>query len=208
MKTIYVLIGVILPFLLTSLGSSFVFILKNNLNNKIKKLLIGLSIGVMLSSSIFSLLIPSIEVSKIKWFTPSIGIILGFIFLILINKLTIKNINMTMFSVTLHNIPEGMVVGSIFAAYIYGINEVTLIDAFMVSLGIAIQNIPEGSIISIPYRIQGYSKMKSFVEKGLNLKSGKGFLRQQPSGRTFLADPHLIQYPYCIDIASDSCENC
>lgn len=163
MKIVYVILGVILPFLLTSLGSSFVFILKNELNNKIKKLLIGLSIGVMLSSSIFSLLIPSIEMSNIKWIAPSLGIIFGFIFLILINKFTIKNINMTMFSVTLHNIPEGMVVGAIFAAYICGINEVSLMDAFMISLGIAIQNIPEGSIISIPYRIKGYSKFKSFL---------------------------------------------
>ena len=83
MKLVYVILGILLPFILTSFGSSFVFFLKNELNNNIKKLLIGLSIGVMLASSIFSLLIPSIEISKIKWLIPSIGIIFGFLFLII-----------------------------------------------------------------------------------------------------------------------------
>ncbi len=163
MKNIYVVIGIFLPFLLTSFGSSLVFFLKRDINNNIKKLLIGLSIGVMLSSGIFSLLIPSIELSKIKYLTPSIGIILGFLFLITINKITNKNINMTMFSVTLHNIPEGMVVGASFASALFLENIITLPSAFIISLGIAIQNIPEGSIISISYKLNNYSKIKSFL---------------------------------------------
>ena len=163
MKIIYVIIGIFLPFICTSLGSSFVFFLKNELNNKIKKLLLGLSIGVMLSSSIFSLLIPSIEMSSIKWLTPSIGIVFGFIFLILINIITSKSVNMRMFSVTLHNIPEGMVVGASFAGILFGYSSLSLIDALILSLGISIQNIPEGTIISVPYKIKGYSKIKSFL---------------------------------------------
>ena len=152
MKLVYVILGILLPFILTSFGSSFVFFLKNELNNNIKKLLIGLSIGVMLSSSIFSLLIPSIEISKIK-----------FLFLMLINRITSKNINMTMFSVTLHNIPEGMVVGAAMAGILLGIKTMSIVDALLISIGISIQNIPEGTIISIPYRLKGYSKSRSFM---------------------------------------------
>ena len=163
MKLVYVILGILLPFILTSFGSSFVFFLKNELNNNIKKLLIGLSIGVMLASSIFSLLIPSIEISKIKWLIPSIGIIFGFLFLMLINRITSKSINMTMFSVTLHNIPEGMVVGAAMAGILLGIKTMSIVDALLISIGISIQNIPEGTIISIPYRLKGYSKYKSFM---------------------------------------------
>jgi ZIP family zinc transporter len=167
MSIIYCLIGILLPFFATSLGSSFVFFLKNDLNSKIKKLLIGISIGVMLSSSIFSLLIPSIEMSKNKWLTPTIGIILGFVFLILINLITRKkensSLNMMMMSVTIHNIPEGMVVGASFACVLSGISEMALMSAIMLSIGIAIQNIPEGTIISVPYKIKGNSKFKSFI---------------------------------------------
>ncbi len=167
MKIVYVIIGILLPFFATSLGSSFVLFLKKDLDSKIKKFLIGISIGVMLASSIFSLLIPSIEMSKIAWLTPSIGFILGFVFLIVIDIATKKkeknNINMFMFSVTLHNIPEGMVVGASFAALLSGMSEITLMGAIMLSIGIAIQNIPEGTIISIPYRINGNTKFKSFL---------------------------------------------
>ena len=202
MKVFYVLIGVLLPFFATTFGSSFVFFLKNDLNNKIKKLLIGISIGVMLSSSIFSLLIPSIEMSKIKWLTPSIGFILGFVFLIIINLITSKkenkSINMMMMSVTIHNIPEGMVVGASFAAFLMGISEITLMSALMLSLGIAIQNIPEGSIISIPYKINGNSKYKSFMMGTLS-----GAVEPVFAFITILLFNHsVILLPYLLSFAS------
>ena len=162
---LYVIIGILLPFFMTSFGSLFIFFIKNELNNKIKKLMIGLSIGVMLSSSIFSLLIPSIELSKNNCLIPSIGIILGFIFLIIINNTTKNNHikNMTMMSLTLHNIPEGMVVGAAFAGLFLNTIEISFVEAMMISLGIAIQNIPEGLVVSISYKINGSNKIKSFI---------------------------------------------
>lgn len=165
-KILYSILGIMIPFIGTSLGSSLVFFLNSKINNKIHKLMIGFAIGVMLSSSIFSLILPSIDmVNHYKWLPVSIGLICGFLFLIIINQITIKkennNLNMLMFSVTLHNIPEGMAVGVCFAAYLLSKN-IILIEAMLLSIGIAVQNIPEGAIISLPLKLEGKSKMKSF----------------------------------------------
>ncbi len=170
-KYLISLIGIIIPFIGTTLGSSFVFFLRNKLNIKVEKVLIGFAIGVMLSASFFSLLIPSIEMASemniIKWIPASIGFILGIVFLIVINSITSKvsnkKIDMLMFSVTIHNIPEGMAVGVIFASFLSNTTNVALIEAFILSISIALQNIPEGSIISLPYKMKGNSKTKSFI---------------------------------------------
>ncbi len=168
MKIIYSIIGILLPFIGTSLGSGFVFFLKNKLNENVNKLLIGFAIGIMLAASIFSLIIPSIEMynGKIKWFACVIGLIFGFLFLIIINMITNnfkskKKIDMLMFSVTIHNIPEGMAVGVCLAGFLS--NSVPLLSAFILSIGIAIQNIPEGSIISMPLKGKGIKKSKAFL---------------------------------------------
>ena len=164
-KYIYVLFGIIIPLIGTSIGSSFVFFIKKNINNKIEKFLIGFASGVMISASFFSLLIPALELSsnnKIVWLPASIGFSLGFAFLIFINKYT-KNSDMLSFSVTLHNVPEGMAVGVAFASFLSG-SSISLIEAFVLSIGIAIQNIPEGSIISLPHRMKGYNKRVSFFK--------------------------------------------
>lgn len=172
---VYSFLGIMIPFIGTSLGSSFVFFIKNTLNKKIQKAMIGFAIGVMLSASIFSLILPSVEMAEdsgvIPWIPASIGLILGFLFLILINKLAEKikhkkgrkKLNMLMFSVTLHNIPEGMAVGVCFAGFLAGTSGITLITAMLLSIGIAIQNIPEGAIISMPLRVKGMKKQKSFI---------------------------------------------
>lgn len=155
-----ILIGILLPLIGTSLGSFIVFFVKNNINNNIEKIIIGFSIGIMLASSIFSLLMPSIELSgKYKILFPSIGLFIGFLFLYLINK--ISNNNMLAFSVTIHNIPEGAAVGVCLAGVIS--KTIGIESALLLSLAIALQNIPEGSIISIPYKIKGYSKSRSFL---------------------------------------------
>ena len=155
-----ILIGILLPLIGTSLGSFIVFFVKNNINNNIEKIIIGFSIGIMLASSIFSLLMPSIELSgKYKILFPSIGLFIGFLFLYLINKTS--NNNMLAFSVTIHNIPEGAAVGVCFAGVIS--KTIGIESALLLSLAIALQNIPEGSIISIPYKIKGYSKSRSFL---------------------------------------------
>ena len=158
-----IILGILIPLFGTTMGSSFVFFLKNNLNNKIHNLMIGFAIGVMLSSSLFSLIIPSISLSNNSIIPASIGIILGIILMIIIGNIASKldSYNMLFFSVTLHNIPEGMAVGVSLAGSMLG--SVSFTSALMLSIGIAIQNIPEGSIISIPYKVKGNTKFKSFV---------------------------------------------
>ena len=164
---LYSLLGILIPFVGTSLGSGFVFSVKNKINNKINKLMIGFAIGIMLSASIFSLLIPSIEMSNIKYLLPSLGFIFGFVFLIVINliveKINTKKIDMLIFSVTIHNIPEGMAVGVCFAGYLSNSSLISLSAAMILSVGIAIQNIPEGSIVSMPLKLKGKKKCISFI---------------------------------------------
>ena len=133
-------ISLLLPLIGTSIGASFVFFLKSIINNKINDLLIGFAIGIMLASSIFSLLIPSIELSNILM--PTLGFILGFIFLFLINKITNSiNIDKLLLGVTIHNIPEGMAIGVALSSFL--LNKLTIMEVFVLSLGIAVQNIPE-----------------------------------------------------------------
>ena len=167
----YSIVGILIPFIGTTFGSAFVFFMKKNINDKYKKLIIGFASGVMIAASIWSLIIPSIEMEGGSWLKASIGFILGILFLILINKIASyfsnknnsKKFNMLMFSVTLHNIPEGMAVGVCFAAFLSGNTSVALIKAFVLSIGIAIQNIPEGAIISMPLSMNGEKKLKSFI---------------------------------------------
>ena len=172
---LYSIVGILIPFLGTSFGSFFVFFLKENLNEKIQKMIVGFAGGVMIAASIWSLVIPSIEMAEqqcvIAWLPASIGLILGVAFLIIINNLAKKieskkngkKLNMLMFSVTLHNIPEGMAVGVAFAGYLAGNTGISLIAAMVLALGIAIQNIPEGAIISIPLKLEGTKKTKAFI---------------------------------------------
>lgn len=168
-------IGILIPFIGTSLGSSFVFFLKKNLNVKFHKLMIGFAIGVMLAASVWSLILPAVEMAEnsgdIGWLPATIGLVFGIIFLIIIdkvanrveNKKNGKNLNMLMFSVTLHNIPEGMAVGVCFAGFLTRSHGIELMVAMMLAIGIAIQNIPEGAIISMPLKIEGKSSAKSFL---------------------------------------------
>ena len=174
-NVLYSIIGILIPFIGTSLGSSFVFFLKKKMNENIQKLIVGFAAGVMIAASIWSLIIPSVEMAWgygiMKWIPATMGLILGIMFLIVINRIAEdienkknkKKINMLMFSVTLHNIPEGMAVGVAFAGFLSGNTVVALAGAFVLSIGIAIQNIPEGAIISMPLKLGGSSKNKSFL---------------------------------------------
>lgn len=177
-----IIFGILIPFFGTILGSSIVFFMKNTLNERIEKLLLGLASGVMIAASIWSLLMPSIEMARtqnvIEWMPATIGFILGIVFLILtdrlISKLEIKlNLNqknerfknnlMLFLAVTLHNIPEGMAVGVAFAGVISGNVGMTMIGAMSLAIGIGIQNIPEGAIISMPLKSTGIFKYKAFL---------------------------------------------
>ena len=149
-------LGIMLPFIGTTFGSSMVYLLKDKLNINMEKLLIGIASGVMVSASLFSLILPSLEMSN--WIPTTIGFLLGIIFLDLINK---KSGNFKLaFAVTLHNIPEGMAVGVIFAGVLSG--SIGMASAVTLSIGITLQNIPEGAIISMPLK-SNMSKNKSFI---------------------------------------------
>ena len=165
-----ILLGILIPFIGTTLGACLVFFINNNINNKYEKFMIGFASGVMIAASVWSLLIPAIDMcNKIKWLPASIGFMLGIIFLLVIDKLVSyfkkreNKKSMLFIAVTLHNIPEGMAVGVIFAGYLSGNSMVTLAGALSLAIGIAIQNFPEGSIISLPLHVNGLSKIKSFL---------------------------------------------
>ena len=176
-------IGLAIPFLGTTLGAAMVFLMKNKINNKIEKLLLGFASGVMIAASIWSLLIPAIEMSesqgKIAWVPATIGFLLGITFLLVLDSLIphlhlksdkpegikskLKKTTMMVFAVTLHNIPEGMAVGVTFAGALTQNAGITMAGAFALAIGIAIQNFPEGAIISMPLKSEGMSKSKAFL---------------------------------------------
>ena len=177
-----VIIGILLPFIGTTLGSACVFLMRKNINKNVEKLLLGFASGVMIAASIWSLLIPSIDMAKesnmIPYIPASVGFIVGMLFLLLLDKLvphihlestepegiktSLKKTTMLVLAVTLHNIPEGMAVGVVFAGMLAQNTGITLAGAFALALGIAIQNFPEGAIISMPLKSEGMSKIKSF----------------------------------------------
>ena len=172
---LYSIVGIMIPFIGTSLGSGFVFFLKNTINEKIQKTMVGFASGVMIAASIWSLILPAVEMSEeqglIAWLPATIGFLAGVVFLLLTNyeadkiekNKNGKKLNMLLFSVTLHNIPEGMAVGVCLAGFLSGNAGIDLLEAMLLSIGIAIQNIPEGAIISTPLKIQGETKKKSFM---------------------------------------------
>ena len=174
MKILYSILGILIPFIGTTLGSSFVLFMKKNMNNNIQKTIIGIASGVMIAASIFSLIIPSVEMATISgvisWLPATIGLIVGMLFLIVIYKYTDKlerknkkkKIDMVMFSVTLHNIPEGMAVGVAFVGALANAG-ITIFEALILAIGIAIQNIPEGAIITIPMQLKNATKKKAFI---------------------------------------------
>ena len=172
-----VAIGILIPLIGTTLGSTLVFFMKNKIKNEVERFLLGFASGVMIAASVWSLLIPSIEIEQLKhniaWIQPSIGFASGVLFLLLIdiiipyfkfNKETkLKRTTMLILAVTIHNIPEGMAVGAIFAGFKSKNAGITYAGALALSIGIAVQNFPEGAIISMPLKSEGYKKTKSFL---------------------------------------------
>lgn len=165
-----ILAGLLLPLAGTSAGAACVFFLRGELNPKVQKALLGFASGVMVAASVWSLLIPAMDMSegmgRLAFLPAVIGLGLGFVFLLAMDKLVphlhqgcaeaegpqvkLKKTTMLLLAVTLHNIPEGMAVGVIFAGMLANQTGITLAGAFALSLGIAIQNFPEGAIISLP----------------------------------------------------------
>ena len=181
--TIQVLKGILIPFLGTSLGSACVFIMKKSMNSLVQRALTGFAAGVMVAASIWSLLIPALDQSKDmgKWsFIPAVvGFWIGILFLLLLDHIiphlhmnstkaegpnsSLQRTTMLVLAVTLHNIPEGMAVGVVYAGWLAGNAHITMMGALSLAIGIAIQNFPEGAIISMPLRAEGVSKHKSFL---------------------------------------------
>ena len=188
MMWIKVFEGIIIPFLGTALGSACVFFMKKELGRTVQRALTGFAGGVMVAASIWSLLIPAMNLSADKGrlaFLPAfIGLWLGILFLLLLDKIIphlhmnadkaegprskAKKTTMMVLAVTLHNIPEGMAVGVVLAGLISGSTEITVGAAMALSIGIAIQNFPEGAIISMPLHAEGKSKAKAFLDGTLS----------------------------------------
>ncbi len=170
------IIGILLPLAGTMLGSAFVFFMKKEIHDRLKKTLLGFASGVMVAAGVWSLLIPSIDMAGESIIPAAVGFLSGVAFLLLIDELTphlhvgtqkieglrsrLSRTAMLALAVTIHNLPEGMAVGVVFAGESHGL---TLSAAFAVSIGIALQNIPEGAIISMPMYAEGNSRMKSFL---------------------------------------------
>ena len=175
--------GLLIPLLGTMLGAAFVFLMKDEMSPRLQKSLLGFASGVMVAASVWSLLIPAMEMEEAKgaWSVvlSAIGFLLGIGFLLLLDELTphlhvgsntpegphsrLSRTAMLALAVTIHNLPEGMAVGVVFAGAEQGAAGLSVASAVAVSLGIAIQNIPEGAIISMPMRAAGNSKWRSFM---------------------------------------------
>ncbi len=178
-----VLKGILIPFIGTSLGAACVFFMKKSMNATLQRALTGFAAGVMVAASIWSLIIPAIEQSESmgKWsFVPAVvGFWIGILFLLTLDhaiphlhmvsdttegpKSHLKKTTMLVLAVVLHNIPEGMAVGAVYAGLISGNSQITTMGAMSLAIGIAIQNFPEGAIISMPLRSAGVKKSKSFL---------------------------------------------
>lgn len=182
-KTLETLYGILIPFLGTSLGAACVFFMKRSLSDLVQRSLTGFASGVMVAASIWSLLIPALEQSAHmgtwKFIPAAVGFWIGILFLLMLDRIiphlhrnsekaegphsNLQRTTMMILAVTLHNIPEGMAVGVVYAGYRLGSSGITAAGALALSLGIAIQNFPEGAIISMPLRAEGMKKTKAFA---------------------------------------------
>ena len=182
------MLGLLIPFAGTTLGSAMVFFMKKGMNKKLEKMLLGFASGVMIAASVWSLLIPAIDMETehggIAWLPATVGFLGGMAFLLVLDSLiphlhiestqpegieaNLKKTTMLVLAVTLHNIPEGMSVGVTFAGALFGDMSITMAGAFALAVGIAIQNFPEGAIISMPLRGEGMPRLRSFVYGSLS----------------------------------------
>ena len=216
--SIEVVQGILIPFAGTSLGAACVFFMQRTLRPIIQRALTGIAAGVMIAASIWSLLIPAMEQSvsmgKLSFLPAVAGFWIGVLFLLVLDRIiphlhmgsseaegpsvSLKRTTMLVFAVVLHNIPEGMAVGVVYAGWLAESSGLTLMGAMALSIGIAIQNFPEGAIISMPLRAEGMGKGKAFV---CGVLSGA----VEPIGAwiTILAAEHIVPWlPYLLSFAA------
>lgn len=210
--------GILIPFLGTSLGGACVFFMKKSLGDMVQRALTGFAAGVMVAASMWSLLIPAIEQSADmgKWaFVPAaVGFWIGVLFLLLLDHVIphlhrnsenaegpqsrLQRTTMMVLAVTLHNIPEGMAVGVVYAGYLTGNGKITAMGALALSIGIAIQNFPEGAIISMPLRAEGMKKSKAFAAGVMS-----GIVEPVGAVLTILAAAFIVPaLPYLLSFAA------
>lgn len=210
--------GILLPFLGTILGAGCVFFLKGSLGVQVQRALTGFAAGVMVSASVWSLLIPAMEqgadMGKGAVIPAAVGFWLGILFLLILDRLIphlhrnteqpegVKSgfgrTTMMLLAVTLHNIPEGMAVGVVYAGFLTGNGEITAAGALALSLGIAIQNFPEGAIISMPLRAEGMKKGQAFLSGVLS-----GIVEPLGAVLTILAAQFVVPaLPYLLSFAA------
>ncbi len=178
-----IVLGLLLPFIGTTLGAGTIFLMKDQIKPGIQKAMLGFASGVMVAASVWSLLIPAMNMSedmgKFAFFPAAAGFLLGIVFLLALDKLIphlhlgcneaegpkckIKRSTMLVLAVTLHNIPEGLSLGAVFAGMLTQSGGLTLAGALALSVGIAIQNFPEGAIISMPLKSEGSGKGRAFT---------------------------------------------
>ena len=211
-------LGILIPFLGTTLGACCVFFMRRSLGERVQRMLTGFAAGVMVAASVWSLLIPAIEQSeglgKFAFVPAAVGFWVGILFLLLLDhviphlhqnsnkaegpKGELRRTTMMVLAVTLHNIPEGMAVGVVYAGYLAGSAQISAAGAMALSLGIAIQNFPEGAIISMPLRAEGMGKGRAFLSGMLS-----GIVEPIGAVLTILAARLIIPaLPYLLSFAA------
>ena len=210
-----ILIGLMIPFLGTSLGAACVYFMKGKLKENVQRSLQGFAAGVMTAASVWSLLIPAMEESghlgRLAFLPSAVGFAIGIAFMLLLDELVphmhldeseegmksalSKTVKMLL-AVTIHNIPEGMAVGVLYAGVLTGNSGITVAGALALSIGIAIQNFPEGAIISMPLRAAGETKNKSFLFGVLSgaVEPAAGFLTILALNVVVPAMPYLLSF--------------
>ncbi|MBP5197524.1 MAG: ZIP family metal transporter [Lachnospiraceae bacterium] len=211
-----VLTGIMIPFAGTALGSACVLFMKKGLGDKVQRALTGFASGVMVAASIWSLIIPAMEQTKdygrLSFIPAFAGFWLGILFLLFLDSVIphlhmnaekaegpgagFKKTTMMVLAVTLHNIPEGMAVGVVYAGFMSGNNAITSGGALALALGIAIQNFPEGAIISMPLCAEGKSKKRAFLDGVLSgaVEPVGAFITILAAGMIVPAMPYLLSF--------------
>ena len=213
-----IVIGLLLPLIGTTLGAACVFFLKNEIRPLVQKALLGFASGVMVAASVWSLLIPAIDMSenmgKFAFVPAAVGFALGMAFLLGLDKLiphlhmdadkpegpktNLGKATMLVLAVTLHNIPEGMAVGVVFAGVLTGEGQITAAGAVTLAIGIAIQNFPEGAVISLPLKSEGGSRKKAFF-----YGMASGIVEPIAAGATILLTGLVVPFlPYLLSFAA------
>ncbi len=210
--------GILIPFLGTTLGAACVLFMREQLNQMVQRMLTGFAAGVMVAASIWSLLQPAMDQSAFMGtfaFVPAVaGFWFGILFLLVLDRTiphlhagseepegprsNLKKTTMLVLAVTLHNIPEGMAVGVVFAGWASGHSDITMMGAMALAIGIAIQNFPEGAIISMPLRAEGTRKGEAFLYGVLS-----GVVEPAAAFLTILASAWIIPVlPYLLSFAA------